>query len=133
MKDRTKLKKALQRNWTTKFLLNYFCCYLVAKLCHSFATPWTTACQAPLSMGFSRQEYKSGLPFPSPGHLLSPGIKHNTPALAGMCSCPLSHQGSLKYFYFIRFQLFIVLKRLHWGQPTAAHFPVKLEFLTGHT
>ena len=38
-----------------------------------FVTPWTVACQAPLSMGFSRQEYWSGLPFPSPGGLPSPG------------------------------------------------------------
>ena len=40
-----------------------------------FETPWTVACQAPLSMGFSRQEYWSGLPFPTPGDLLDPGIK----------------------------------------------------------
>ena len=40
-----------------------------------FATPWTVAHQAPLSMGFSRQEYWSGLPFPSPGDLLDPGIE----------------------------------------------------------
>ena len=39
---------------------------LVAQSCPTFATPWTAACQAPLSMGFSRQEYWSGLPFPSP-------------------------------------------------------------------
>ena len=39
-----------------------------------FATPWTIACQAPLSMGFSRQEYWSGLPFPSPGDLPNPGL-----------------------------------------------------------
>ena len=39
------------------------------------ATPWTVALQAPLSMGFSRQEYWSGLPFPSPGDLPNPGIK----------------------------------------------------------
>ena len=38
---------------------------LVAKPCPALATPWTVACQAPLSMGFSRQEYWSGLPFPS--------------------------------------------------------------------
>ena len=38
-----------------------------------FATPWTVADQVPLSMGFSRQEYWSGLPFPSPGHLPDPG------------------------------------------------------------
>ena len=40
-----------------------------------FATPGTVACQAPLSMGFSRQEYQSGLPFPTPGDLPDPGIK----------------------------------------------------------
>ena len=40
-----------------------------------FATPWTIAHQAPLSMGFSRQEYWSGLPFPSPGYLPDPGIE----------------------------------------------------------
>ena len=39
---------------------------LVTKACLILATPWTVACQAPLSMGFSRQEYWSGLPFPTP-------------------------------------------------------------------
>ena len=47
----------------------------------SFATIWTVAGQAPLSMGFSRQEYWSGLPFPSPGHLPDPGIEPRSPAL----------------------------------------------------
>ena len=46
-----------------------------------FATPWTVAHQAPLSVGFSRQEYWSGLPFPSPGDLPNPGIKRGSPAL----------------------------------------------------
>ena len=46
-----------------------------------FATPWTVACQAPLSKGFSRQEYWSGLPFPTLGHLPDPGIKPGSPAL----------------------------------------------------
>ena len=46
-----------------------------------FATLWTVALQAPLSMGFSRQEYWSGLPFPSPGDLPDPGIKPRSPAL----------------------------------------------------
>ena len=46
-----------------------------------FVTPWTVAYQAPLSMGFSRQEYWSGLPFPSPGDLPDPGIKPRSPAL----------------------------------------------------
>ena len=46
-----------------------------------FATPWTVAYQAPRSMGFSRQEYWSGLPFPSPGDLPNPGIEPGSPAL----------------------------------------------------
>ena len=44
-------------------------------------TPWTVAHQAPLSMGFSRKEYCSGLPFHSPGSLPHPGIKPGSPAL----------------------------------------------------
>ena len=44
-------------------------------------TPWTVVCQPPLSMGFSRQEYWSGLPVPSPGDLPDPGIKPGSPAL----------------------------------------------------
>ena len=46
-----------------------------------FATPWTVAYQAPQSMRFSRQEYWSGLPFPSPGDLPDPGIKPVSPTL----------------------------------------------------
>ena len=44
-----------------------------------FATPWTVAYQAPQSMGFSRQEYWSGLPFPSPADLPDPGIERKYP------------------------------------------------------
>ena len=47
----------------------------------SFATPWTVACQAPLSVEFPRQEYWSGLPFPSPGDLTDPGKESGPPAL----------------------------------------------------
>ena len=49
----------------------------------SFVNPWTVACQAPLSMGFSRQEYWSGLPFPSSGNVPDPGIKPECPVLTG--------------------------------------------------
>ena len=48
-----------------------------------FVTLWIVARQAPLSMGFSRQEYWSGLPFPSPGDLPDPGIEPVYPALVG--------------------------------------------------
>ena len=52
-----------------------------AESCLTLPTPWTVACQALLSMGFSRQEYQSGLPFPSPGDLPDPGIEPRSPAL----------------------------------------------------
>ena len=55
---------------------------LLAKSCQTLATPWTVAHQAPLSMGFFRQEYWSGLPFPSPGALPDPGIRPGSPALS---------------------------------------------------
>ena len=48
-----------------------------------FVTLWAVAHQAPLSLGFSRQEYWSGFPFPPPGDLPDPGIKPVSPALAG--------------------------------------------------
>ena len=46
-----------------------------------FVIPWPVACQPPLSLGFCRQEYWSGQPFPSPGDLSDPGIKLGSPAL----------------------------------------------------
>ena len=59
------------------------CCVYAESLSHVWliANPRTIACQAPLSMEFSRQECWSGLPFPSPGDLPSPGIKPRSPAL----------------------------------------------------
>ena len=56
---------------------------MVSSLSHVqlFVTPWTVACQAPLPMGSSRQEYWSRLPFPSPGDLPNPEIEPGSPAL----------------------------------------------------
>ena len=66
-------------------------CYLVTKLCLTLLRfPWTVAHQAPLSIGFSKQEYWSGLPFLPPGDLPNPGVKPTSPALD---SLPLSHLG----------------------------------------
>ena len=56
-------------------LLSHFSCVQL------FATPWTVTLLSPLSVGFFRQQYWSGLPFPSPGNLPNPGIKPRYPAL----------------------------------------------------
>ena len=71
-------------------VLSRFSCVLF------FVTLWTVACQAPLSMGFSRQEYWSQLPCPSWGNLSEPGIELASPAAPALQadSLPLSHQGS---------------------------------------
>ena len=62
-----------------------------------FVTPWTVAYQAPLSMGFSRQEYWSGLPFPSPGDLPNPGIEPGSPAFQADA---LTSQPPVVVFFF---------------------------------
>ena len=85
-----------------------------------FATSWTVAHQAPLSMKFSRQEYWSGLPFPSSGDLPDPGIKPKSPALQTVCN--FSHKGSpttLRNF---------LLFPLCWG--FGFSFLIKKEFYT---
>ena len=70
---------------------------LVAQSFRPFATPRATAGQAPLSMGFSRQEYWSGLPSPSPGDLPDPGMEPGSPTLQAdyLPSEPLTPEKSL--------------------------------------
>ena len=70
--------ESFKENVIYKILL--FSCSVMSD---SLLTPWTVAHQAPLSMGFLRQEYWSGLPFPSSGDLPNPGIEPISPALAG--------------------------------------------------
>ena len=73
-----------------------------------FATPWTVAYQAPLSMGFSRQECWSGLPFPSSGDLPNPGIKPGSPALQAdtlPSEPPGKPQIFLKYLFIPKYLL----------------------------
>ena len=65
-----------------------------------FVTPWTVAHQVSPSMGFSRQEYWSGLPFPSLGDLLTQGLNPGLPHCRQTLYC-LSHQGSLMYLVSI--------------------------------
>ena len=82
----------LRISWFKKPVVSLllFSCSVV---CDSSVTPQTVALQGPLYVGFSRQEYWSGLLFPSPGDLPDPGVGSRSPVLqAG--SLPLSHQGS---------------------------------------
>ena len=86
---------------------------LVAKSCPTLATPWTVACQAPLFMGFSRQEYWNGLPFPSPGIFLT--LKSNR----GLLHCRqilywLSYEGSL-----VSYDICHMFVKYETGQPEA--------------
>ena len=76
-----------------------FCGCLVTKLCLTFATPWMVAHQAPLSMGFPRQEYWNGFPFPPPGNLPDAGIKPTSPVSPALQvgSLPLSYLESLPW------------------------------------
>ena len=76
-----------------------------------FATPWTVAHQAPLSMGFSRQDYWSELSFPSPEDLSGPGIKPGSPSRQ-VDSLPSELQGNLgtmKIFYL----MLIILRHVY--------------------
>ena len=80
----------------------------------SFATPWTRlGCQAPWSMGFSRQEYWSGLPCPPPGDLPNPGIKLRSPAsqadsfLSEPPGKPYNSKSEVKVKLFSRVELFV--------------------------
>ena len=73
-------------------------CMCVLSRAQLFATPCTVARQAPLSMGFSRQEYWNGLPFPSPGDLSDPRIELRSPALQADC-LPPEPPGKANLFY----------------------------------
>ena len=80
-----------ERKWrqATSLVMSCSCCCLVAMF-KSFATPWTVAHQALLSMRFLSQEHWSGLPFPSPGELPNPGIEPASSAWQAN-SLPLNH------------------------------------------
>ena len=78
------------------FLMHPVCMLSLFSHVQLFVTLWFVAHHAPLSMGFSRQECWSGLPWPLPGDLPDPGIKPRSPVAPAMqaFSLPLSHQGS---------------------------------------
>ena len=76
-----------------------------------FATPRTVACQAPLSMGLSRQDYWSGLPFPFPGDLPNPGIEPGSPALQAD-SLPSEPQGGFPLSQYHKYPSVSTISRI---------------------
>ena len=78
----------IEKKYTVKFIMRVEvkcdCAYSAARLCPTLCAPWTVAHQAPLSTGFSRQEYWSGLPFPPPGDDPDPGAESMSPAPAAL-------------------------------------------------
>ena len=104
------------------FVENYIVCVLVTQSC-LFAIPRTVACQTPLSMRFSGQEYWNGLPFPSPGDLPDPGIEPGSPALQAD-SLPSKPPGkSPKLYWLTRKLCFLVVMKGNrkFTLPTPAH------------
>ena len=100
----------------------------------NFATPWTVALQALLSMGFPRQEYCSGLPFPFSGDLPNPGIKPASPVLLAN-SLPLSYQGFLTYWTrnrkFLWFSLYLFIETQEtWVRSLSWEDPLEEEMAT---
>ena len=77
---------------------------MCAQSCLTLCTPWTVAHQAPLSTEFPKQEYQNGLPFPSLGNLVDPGIKPVSPALAGRLFT-LHHQGSTENIMWVQYDV----------------------------
>ena len=75
----TGVNRGLSIPRSSRTVLILCCCCSIIKLCPTLETPWTVARQAPLSMGFSRQECWSGLPCPPPGDLPDPGIEAESP------------------------------------------------------
>ena len=84
------------------FFLFSSCVGLSCSVVFDSAIPWTIAHQAPLSVGFSRQEYQSGLQFPSPGDHPDPGSEPGSPALQADFNC-LSNQGGILKEAFLIF------------------------------
>ena len=118
--------------WRVPGVLSYHVCVKSLSRVRLFATPWTVACQAPLSIGFSRQEYWNGLPFPSPGDLPDPGIELESLrslALAGgfftTSAISLVVQ-TAKNLPAMQFDLWV--QKIPWGrewQPTPVFLPGK--------
>ena len=91
--------------------LALICCFSRSVPSNSFVNPWTIACQAPLSMGFSRQEYRSGLPFPPPGDHLDPEIELSAPASAGGFFTSEPPGKPLVFYFWLLLRLSLVTVR----------------------
>ena len=107
-------------------LLSTHVCFQSLSCVWLFATPWTVAYQAPLPMGFSRQEYWSGLSFPPPGELPNQGIEPMSPASPALQvnSLPLSHWGSPLSIQLCLLNTY--LTAFNWHHPSEIKTPWKV-------
>ena len=130
-------KSPWEESWTLRLQLTVLTslCVCVCMLSHVqlFVTPGTVAHQAPLSMGLSRQEYWSGLPFPPPGDLPNPGIKPKSPALQadalpsespGKPQIPDQRVGvrNFQTFFFKGVPFYIPCTKSHQSSGSSQHF-----------
>ena len=110
--------------------------YLCARSCLTLVTPWTITRRTPPSVGFSRQEYWSGQPFLSPGDLPDPGIKPESPALAGRFSLVnfmmTVYKHDICIYYCPCLSYFLILESCnsHWSIKVYEHI---LKFLINIT
>ena len=121
-----------------KFRSLFPCGGLVAKLSDSFVTSWTVVHKAPLSIGFPRQEYWSGLPFPSPGDIPDPGIEPQVSCIAGRfftdwitreaCLFPYSISNFRNIFLTSKLQRFIHVSSIIYTEFSTLEIPPYLEF-----
>ena len=92
--------------WICWVIIKFVCMHACSVVSSLFVTLWIVACQAPLSMGFPRQKYWSGLPFSPPGDLTNPGIKPSSstsPLVTGFCTTEPPGKPTIKYNSSINF------------------------------
>ena len=96
MREPVRRKSWFEDHWRAVGFVFQVLCVQLLSCVRFFMTPWTVALQAPLSMGFSRREYWSGLPCPPPGDIPNPGIEPESPVAPALQadSLPLYHWGS---------------------------------------
>ena len=114
--NRTQACVVQKEGWAFQWGVCVCVCVRIALGCaRLFMTPWTVACQSPLSMEFSRQEYWSGFPFPNPGDLPNPGTELASPGASALAGRFFTTE-AISLMLLPRYFLFLLLKTMHSHQ-----------------